>query len=215
MREEARACFDRWAEEYDRCFLHRYIRKVQERIAREMNPGEDAFILDVGCGTGGGLRAIRPRVKRGLLAGLDLSPKMIGVAEKKFSGQEGIDLRVGDAESLPWPNSFFHEALSTFTLHHCPHPDRAVAEMARVLKPGSRLFLADLILPWFFRRPLKCILQLVEGARLEVQTLDSLKQLFRTASLEPAPPQRLAPFVFLLIGTKRSLAAEEKGTAVD
>ena len=48
MQEEARACFDHCAAEYDRCFLYRYIRKVQKRIAREMNPAEDAFILDEG-----------------------------------------------------------------------------------------------------------------------------------------------------------------------
>ena len=154
MREEARACFDRWAEMYDRCFLHRYIRKVQERIAREMNPAEDAFILDAGCGTGEGLFALSQRVKRGLLAGLDISFRVIEVAQRKLSGYPSLDLWVRDAETLPWPDSFFDEVMCTFAFHHFPHPDRALAEMARVLKPGAHLFLADLILPQPFRRPL-------------------------------------------------------------
>jgi ubiquinone/menaquinone biosynthesis C-methylase UbiE len=214
MREEARACFDRWAEEYDRCFLHRYIRKVQERITREMSPGEDAFILDVGCGTGEGLLLLRHRVKKGLLAGLDISPRMIEVAGRKFSGQEGIDLRVGDAEMLPWPDSSFDEAISTFTLHHFPHPDRALVEIARVLRPGGHLFLADLILPRLLRRALNWILQLVEGAAIQVQTLDSLRDLFLQASFDPTSPRRLAPCVYLFIGEKKSPDAKAKGTGI-
>ena len=173
MRGDALACFDQWAEEYDRCFLHRYIQKVQKRVVQLMSPAEDAFVLDIGCGTGEGIRYLSRRVKRGLLAGLDLSPQMIEVAQRKFPDHPQVDLKVGDAEALPWPDSFFDQGMSTFTLHHFPHPDRALAEMVRVLKPGGRLFLADLVFPPSLRRPLNWILRLAPMIFLLIGQKDS------------------------------------------
>lgn len=214
IRQGALASFDRWAAEYDRSFLSSYIRKVQRRIIKEMAPGEDAFVLDVGCGTGEGIRYLARRVKRGLLGGLDLSPRMIEAARDKLGDRPGIDLRVGDAEDLPWPNSHFDLAMSTFTIHHFPHPDRALAEIARVLKPKGQLFLADLIFPRHFQRPLNGLLTLVEGTPVEVQTLESLRTLLIEASFSPALVQRLAPLIWLVGSRKGSPTANAKGTAV-
>jgi len=171
--EEPQACFDQWAEEYDRCFLHRYIQKVQKRVVQLMSPAEDAFVLDIGCGTGEGIRYLGRMVKQGLLAGLDISPQMIEVARRKFATQTQVELRIGDVEALPWPDSFFDQGMSTFTLHHFPHPDRALAEMVRVLKPGGRLFLADLVFPPSLRRPLNWILRLAPTIFLLVGQKDS------------------------------------------
>jgi len=209
MQREAVACFDGWAEDYDRSFLSRYIRKIQKGVVQRMKPAEDAFVLDAGCGTGEGIRYLSRFVKKGFLAGLDLSPKMIEVARKKFSNHPSIELKVGDAENLPWPESFFDQAMSTFTLHHFPDPHRALTEIARVLKPGGGLFLVDLIFPGPSHRLLNWILRLLEGAEIEVQTLDSMRQLFLQAHLQPNPPQRLAPLIFLFVGEKVSFGMRE------
>jgi ubiquinone/menaquinone biosynthesis C-methylase UbiE len=173
MRGDALACFDQWAEEYDRCFLHRYIQKVQKRVVQLMSPAEDAFVLDIGCGTGEVIRYLGRMVKQGLLAGLDISPQMIEVARRKFATQTQVELKIGDVEALPWPDSFFDQGMSTFTLHHFPHPDRALAEMVRVLKPGGRLFLADLVFPPSLRRPLNWILRLAPMIFLLIGQKDS------------------------------------------
>lgn len=214
MQRDATACFDRWAEDYDRSFFSRHIRRIQKRVVQLMKPTEDAFVLDVGCGTGEGIRYLSRFVKRGLLAGLDLSPKMIEVARKKFSDRPGIELKLGDAENIPWPESFFDSAMTTFTLHHCSHPDRTLSDMQRVLKPGGCLFLVDLIFPGPLHRLLNWILRRAEGAEVQVQTLDSMRQLFLQAHLYPNPPQRLAPLIFLFVGEKQSPDAKQKGTEI-
>jgi ubiquinone/menaquinone biosynthesis C-methylase UbiE len=217
MHKDAVACFDRWAEDYDRAFLSRHIRRIQKQVVHLMSPAQDASVLDVGCGTGEGIRYLRRFVKGGFLAGLDISPQMIEVARAKFSDQPPqpvIELKVGDAEQLPWPGSFFDQAMSTFTLHHFPHPNRALTEIARVLKPGGRLFLVDLIFPGPFRRLLNWILRLFEGAQIEVQTLDSMREIFLQTPLRPDSPYRLAPLVFLFVGEKGAPAAKEKGTGI-
>ena len=53
------------------------------------------------------------------------------------------DLRVDDAEELPWKDNTFDVALMTASVHHFPNPDTAVREARRVLKPGERLIIAD------------------------------------------------------------------------
>ena len=45
----------------------------------------------------------------------------------------------GDAEDMPYPDSMFHAAVSSFGMHHVPRPQVALAECRRVLKPGARI----------------------------------------------------------------------------
>jgi SAM-dependent methyltransferase len=51
----------------------------------------------------------------------------------------GVDARVGDAQELPFEDESFDCALAAWMLYHVPEPERAVAELARVLRPGGRL----------------------------------------------------------------------------
>ena len=214
MQGDALVCFDRWAEEYDRSLLSRHIRAIQKRVVRTMRPAEDATVLDVGCGTGEGVRYLARWVKRGFLAGLDLSPQMIEVARRKLPDQSRMDLRVGGADQLPWPDSFFDQVMCTFTLHHIPRPDRALTEIQRVLKPGGRLFLVDLIFPKPLWRPLNWLLMLAERAELQVQTSESLSRLFLQAPFHTFSTRRLVPLIFLWVGQKKLPAAKEKGTEI-
>ncbi len=54
-----------------------------------------------------------------------------------------IEFRVADAQALPWREGAFPLVISLNTFHHLPRPDRALAEMWRVLAPGGKLVLAD------------------------------------------------------------------------
>jgi SAM-dependent methyltransferase len=60
---------------------------------------------------------------------------MIAIAKKKFPR---IEFRQGDAQSLPFPDASFDRVAANFALLHLANPERACAEAARVLKPGSR-----------------------------------------------------------------------------
>lgn len=78
------------------------------------------------------------------LVGIDLSPKMLAVARRRAAelGRE-VDLREGDAEQLPFPDTSFDTVVCTLAVCAVPDRDRALAEMHRVLRPGGRLLLLD------------------------------------------------------------------------
>ncbi|MEX0683713.1 MAG: methyltransferase domain-containing protein [Dehalococcoidia bacterium] len=121
------------------------VRKATIKAAR-LQPGES--VLDVGCGTGDlTLRAARKVGAEARVAGIDASPDMIGVANRKAAAKgRKIDFRLAPIEDLPFADSEFDVALSSFMLHHLPDDlkVRGLAEVCRVLKPGGRLIAVDI-----------------------------------------------------------------------
>lgn len=102
--------------------------------------GPGARILDVACGTGVVARAAVARAgPEGRVAGLDVNPGMLAVAESRAPS---IDWRQGQAEALPWEDASFDVVLCQFGLNFFADPQKALREMWRVLAPGGRLAVA-------------------------------------------------------------------------
>ncbi len=120
-----------------------HARSLYPHLLRKLEGPAGLAVLDVGCGTGAVLAQLAERGYQ-RLAGLDLAPNMIAVARDKLGAR--ADLRVGEADRLPWPAEQFDVVLCGDSFHHYPQPGAALTEMRRVLKPGGRLLLGDL---WF------------------------------------------------------------------
>jgi SAM-dependent methyltransferase len=93
-------------------------------------------VLEVGCGWGELAQWIARDTGAEVVA-VDLSPRMAELARKR-----GVDARVGDVQQLPFDDGEFDAAVAAWMLYHVPDRDRAVAELARVLRPGGRLVAA-------------------------------------------------------------------------
>jgi SAM-dependent methyltransferase len=102
-----------------------------------------AHWLEVACGPGIVSRAIAPRV--GSIVGVDLTPAMVEVAarEAERAGLSNARYMVGDATALDLAEACVDGAVTRFSLHHIPLPGRVVAGLARVVRPGGWICLAD------------------------------------------------------------------------
>jgi ubiquinone/menaquinone biosynthesis C-methylase UbiE len=98
--------------------------------AAGITPGQ--AVLDVCCGTG--LVAQAAPGRGPIVTGLDISEDMIAMAKAKGLA---CQFQVGDAEALPFGDAHFDRVICNFGLYHLPEPDRAIAEAARVLRPGG------------------------------------------------------------------------------
>ena len=99
--------------------------------------------LEAACGPAIVGRAIATRV--GSVHGVDLTPAMVekGRAEAAAAGIDNIELSLGDATALEFEDGSFDGAVTRFSLHHIPAPRRLLEEMARVVRPGGWVVVAD------------------------------------------------------------------------
>ena len=123
------------------------VRELRQRTATlaRMQPGET--VLDVGCGTGTLAIEVARRVGRaGRVAGVDPGTQQIARAHAKAARRHvSIEFQIGVIEHLAFPDQTFDVVLSTLMMHHLPASlkRQGLAEIARVLKPGGRLVIAD------------------------------------------------------------------------
>jgi SAM-dependent methyltransferase len=103
--------------------------------------------IDLGAGAGHASLALAPHVAR--VDAVDPTPEMLAVGAR-LAAERGITNVVpteAAAEALPFPDASFDLAMSRFSIHHWPDPGGALREIARVLRPGGRLVLVDLVAP--------------------------------------------------------------------
>lgn len=128
------------AEVYEDFFVPALFGQWPEPIldAAGLSPGDD--VLDVGCGTGILARAAARRLDRsGSVTGLDPNDGMLAVARRN---DERVDWRQGLAEELPFPDDSFDRVISQFALMFFTDQAAALAEMARVTRPGGTVTIA-------------------------------------------------------------------------
>jgi len=122
-------------------------------FAKYLEPGALEFIdrlkiqpgtklLDVGCGAG---QLTIPAAKRGIkVTGLDLAQNLVDQANRRASTEGlAVEIRQGDAESLPFPEESFDVVMSLIGSMFAPRPELVVSEMVRVCRSGGRIIMGN------------------------------------------------------------------------
>jgi ubiquinone/menaquinone biosynthesis C-methylase UbiE len=131
----------------DTCLFRGKGRELRQRTITLANlqPGET--VLDVGCGTGALAIEVQRRIARvGSVVGIDPSSEQIARARAKAARRNlPTEFQVGVIEQLAFPDQTFDAVFSTLMMHHLPASlkRQGLMEIARVLKPGGRLIIAD------------------------------------------------------------------------
>jgi ubiquinone/menaquinone biosynthesis C-methylase UbiE len=118
-------------------------RAAWDRILDLVLAGRGALdALDVGCGTG--FLAFELAARGHRVTAVDFAPAMIAEARRKAAAR-GVSIRLeeADAEQLPFTPGGFDLAISRHLLWTLPHPEAAIDEWIRVLRPGGRLLVVD------------------------------------------------------------------------
>lgn len=127
--------------------------------AAGVKPGDS--VLDVACGTGDLTEAFA-RSPAASVTGLDFTPEMLAIAERKKGRhlEPAVAAKVcyqeGDAQSLPFSDASFEVVSIAFGIRNVAEPSRALSEFARVLRPGGRLVVLEFDRPhappmsWFY-----------------------------------------------------------------
>jgi SAM-dependent methyltransferase len=117
-------------------YVGRWSRRVANELLKWIAVPERKDWLDVGCGTGALIQTIVETAYPNSVTGIDPSPGYIEYAKARVASS-GARFEVGDAQSLPIDTASLDVAVAGLVLNFVPQPPRAVAEMARVVRPGG------------------------------------------------------------------------------
>ncbi|CAN5803167.1 metalloregulator ArsR/SmtB family transcription factor [soil metagenome] len=140
-RSKAQEFFSSAAGEWDRLRGDLFGRRADLQALLGLLP-EGWTVGDLGCGTGHVAEALAPFAAQ--VIAVDDSPAMLDAARARLTGFENVEVRGGDLASLPIEDRSLDAAVLFLVLHYLVEPARVIAEVARVLRRGGRLLIADM-----------------------------------------------------------------------
>ena len=118
---------------------------LTQRIVDALGTDAEGTVLDVACGPGIVSAALARRARA--VVALDITPAMLAQAQTRCAaaGLRNVTFREGSATALPFVDAAFDAVVTRLSLHHFPEPAQALAEIARVLRPGGACVVADIV----------------------------------------------------------------------
>ncbi len=146
-KDSSRAYFDELAGRFGKDYVPgRSWKALAEALIKVLNY---KVVADLGAGEGTLAQLLAQRAEK--VIAVDLSPKMVefGQSLAVQNGLANLEYRIGDIEVPPIENDSLDLAILSQALHHAEHPQRALDAAFRILKPGGRLIVLDLLLHTF------------------------------------------------------------------
>lgn len=140
--QSVKSSYARWAPIYDRTF-GAVTRSGRRRAVDYINRKGGPKVLEVGVGTGLSLQRYAPHLE---VWGIDFSHEMLTKAKRKVSEQaltHVAGLQQMDARELDFPDASFDTVAAMHIVSVVPEPERVLAEMARVCKPGGEIVITN------------------------------------------------------------------------
>ena len=171
----------------------------------------DWVVGDLGCGTGQVAAALAPFVGR--VIAVDRSGEMLQAARQRLRPHANVEVRRGELKAVPVADAQLDAATLMLVLHHVAEPSAVLREAARVLKPGGRLLVCDM-LPHDreeYRQQMGHVWLGFEQDHLAGLLADAGFTAVRFVAL-PSNPDAKGPALFVASGTKKGSTQEIKGS---
>ncbi|MCC7123502.1 MAG: ArsR family transcriptional regulator [Acidobacteria bacterium] len=141
-REKSREFFSSASGQWDRLRVELFGDRLH--LTALLSLLDDTLIVgDLGCGTGQMSDALAPHVAR--VVAVDGSADMLRAARQRLASRLNVELREGALEALPIDDGVLDAAVISLVLHHQPDPARVLVEAARVLRPGGKVVVMDML----------------------------------------------------------------------
>lgn len=191
--------------ESDHAGVYTWCRYDYLPILEELEKTDFKDVLDVGCGPGTMLELLSKKYPENNYIGLDLTPKMIEVANAK--NLPNTKFVVGDSENLPFEDESFDAVICANSLHHYPNPQRFFYGVKRVLKPNGILVLRDFtsnpVALFLFNYIEMKVLNLFGYGDVRIYSRDQIKAMCALSGLEILKLEKRKKFRLHLVATKK------------
>lgn len=168
------------AAQYDRRWSF-YVNATVQKTINCLDINSHERILDLGCGTGTLIQRLLHLAPETEVVGLDPSVEMLNVARQKLP--ESVELRVGSADNIPFPNESFDWVISTNAFHYFRSPSQAIQEAKRILKPNGHLVITDWCDDYLTCRICDAFLRLVNRAHFRTYGVSECQKMLQNEGL--------------------------------
>lgn len=137
--------------------LRKQARFAEHRIYRNIDFSKHQHVLEVGCGVGAQSEILLRRFPNLQLTGIDYSDRQIHTAQKSLASlpyaKDRYEIKKMDAMNMTFESNQYDGAFLCWVLEHVPNPQRVLSEVRRVLKPGGRVYITEVMNSSFFIDP--------------------------------------------------------------
>jgi len=195
--------FSKWADNYDNPLTSITFRQTNAKIVKLLDPKKNSSLLDVGCGSGILIKYLLDDNRGMKLFGLDITPKMVEVAKRKFANDPNVEITLGSAIKMPYKDNSFDYVTCASSFHHHPNPLQSAKEMVRVLKPGGKLLILDMCIEGLLRKILFKVENVYhnEGKVFRL-TNKEMFELYQKVGLKQIEQSTFLYFTLITIGLK-------------
>lgn len=194
------SAFNIQAKTYDTDKNGKHARTLYQHIIDTLSILQFSNVLDVGCGTGEILSAIRKLYPTVSLQGIDISQEMLKQAESKEI--DNVKLYLGDAEYLPFENASFNVLICTDSFHHYPKPQRVIYEFYRVLQNNGYLLLADFWKPFPIRQLMNIFIPFSNKGDVKIYSQSEILRFLKHSGFQDVQYQKINKSSYLVVAKK-------------
>jgi ubiquinone/menaquinone biosynthesis C-methylase UbiE len=177
---------------YDKSKRSKFFKTIQSKAVDILDLKHNMTFLDLGCGTGWAVMyAYKKTNGQGTYIGIDISEKMIDIAQEKFKDQQAIKFIQGSAENIDLSLNSVDKIICTNSFHHYTDPSVVLASIKKVLKTNGIFCIADITKDSLRIKFLNKLLKKTEKGHVSFYSSNQYKEMFQKVGLKYRATQNL------------------------